>query len=541
MKRRIAGLTALALLAADLPAAADVLCLQDGRIFGNVNLVEGEDSVSVKFEHGTVTIPRSEVRECIIIEGTGLAPQTDEEKEMTAQGKVRFEGKWVSKKRRDQAIEKRLAEQQEEIDAMTARREWHNRHREETKNFVFESTMPMHVYENYKELFEKYYTEFAKTWKIRRPKDVDKLIVKFHVDHEKFMQVTGMGPGVGGFFRFIEPYELNIFYDRLNPDQTEEVIYHELGHYLQKLIDVDFKYPHWPGESLSEFYAASVWDPEAKKLEWGGLHDGRIVQIKSDIEKDEWVKLREQILGCQDRNFQDYSWGWSFVHYLMNHPKHAKNFKKFFLGLSGARDIDRRPQQFGAKALLKTVLGPDMLEAFMKYMKLKNDEELAEMEKEWYTHIQENLNVSTARGYVSAARIAQFTGRKVRAKRLYEDAIATGNANSRTYFLYGNLLHADKERKEAREQWRKAIDADPLVADYYIKLAGELIKDDEHWEEGERLLRLAFEIEPENYYLERNLEDMLRYAARKRLREKEAKEDEEKEEEAEGEDGAESS
>ena len=120
----------------------------------------------------------------------------------------------------------------------------------------------------------------------------------------------------------------------------------------------------------------------------------------------------------------------------------------------------------------------------MKYMKIKSKEELLEMEKAWHAYIQENLEISTAQGFVRAAQMARYTGRKHRAKRLYEDAIATENANSLVYFLYGNLLEEMDDEKAAREAWRKAIEMDPLVAQYYITLAGALIEDEEAWEEG---------------------------------------------------------
>ena len=174
----------------------------------------------------------------------------------------------------------------------------------------------------------------------------------------------------------------------------------------------------------------------------------------------------------------------------------------------------------------------------MKYMKLKNQDELREMEKEWHTHIQENLQITTARGYVSAARMALYTQRKVRAKRLYEEAIATGNANSRTYFLYGHLLEDMDDPKGARENWRKAIEADPLVSDYYIALARRLIEDEDHWEEGEQLLKLSHDIDPDNFFLERNLEALLRNAAKYRRRQAEKKADEEEEDDDEEDEGA---
>ena len=63
--------------------------------------------------------------------------------------------------------------------------------------------------------------------------------------------------------------------------------------------------------------------------------------------------------------------------------------------------------------------------------------------------------------------------------------------------------------KGAREHWRKAIEKDPLVARFYMELGTSLIDDDEEWEEGERLLRLARELDPDDFYLERNLEPLL--------------------------------
>lgn len=86
-----------------------------------------------------------------------------------------------------------------------------------------------------------------------------------------------------GFFRFIEPCELNIFYDRLDPRATEAVLFHELGHYLQKLIDIDFAYPHWPGEALSEYYGGSTWNAEEQEVTVGQILPSRVQAVLFDI------------------------------------------------------------------------------------------------------------------------------------------------------------------------------------------------------------------------------------------------------------------
>ncbi len=79
------------------------------------------------------------------------------------------------------------------------------------------------------------------------------------------------------------------------------------------------------------------------------------------------------------------------------------------------------------------------------------------------------------------------------------------------------LLDDLNESAKAKDNWRKAIELDPLVSEYYISLGKTLLEDDEEGaaEEGERLLRLALEIEPDNLYLEKNLERILRDAKRK--------------------------
>lgn len=525
MKRSTAGILAVALACAS--ARADVLSLKDGRIFDGVNLERVDEGIRVSFENGDVVVPRALVHDFVIEGDLGPAPETDEDREMVDKGFVRFDGRWVTTRERDRKIEQLLEERRAALEEAKERREWRNRLVVESRNFNYEATVPDHIFESYSALCDEYFEAFAKAWKIKKPADEDRATLKLYVDHESFMDITGQGSGIGGFFWPTKPYEVNIYYDRLDPLFTEEVLYHEVGHYLQKLVVIDFKYPHWPGESLCEYYAASTWDPVKKKLDWGGLHPGRITSIKQDIEKDEWVDLRDMILGCNDRNYHDYDWGWSFVHYLMSQPKRAKNFKKFYIALARGRDVDRTVQSYG-RIRMETVSGPEMLASFMKYMKLKDDDDLKELEKEWYTHIRENLQLSDARGFENAAVRSLRLGRKHRAKRLLEQAIELGSRKSITYHRLANVLADMDEDEAAREKWRQAVALDPLVPEYYIALGSSLLreKDEVKWEEGKRLLYLALDIEPDNFYLERNLESLLQRSRRKHQTDKDAEDDE---------------
>jgi len=337
---------------------------------------------------------------------------------------------------------------------------------------------------------------------------VGKLNVAFYVDYDAFLQVTGSPYGVLGFFRFVEPYQLSIFYDRVDPRQTEEVIYHEVGHYLQKLIDVDFKVPHWPGESISEYYAGSTWNPETKELTTGLVMESRLGGIQLEMKQGETVHLRDMILGCQDRNFHDYSWGWSLVHFLMNDRRYRDGFLKFFKALPDDPKIDREGQQYGPTRL-DTVNGPAMLEAFQRYLKLRKDEDLDQLEREWHAYLQDGLVVSTSRGLLDAGSQAMQLGRKHRARRLFEESIAAEDPSPLAYFKLAQVLVSMGERKEAAPHFAKAVELDPLVPEFYIEWGEALLKDDETKEEGRRLLLLAKDIEPDNFYLERNLQRLL--------------------------------
>ena len=508
MRSALVALAALFCLS--LAPRADTIVLTDGRVFDEISISQEDGGVLIHFEHGDVLVPNEQI-ETLISTSTDLIPRTEEEKARFEKGQVRYKGKWVKISQRDRLVKKDLAALREQVENAKNRRLWRNRRILETKNFIFESTCPDAVLENYADLCETYFSEFVKSWKIRKPKGLGKLTLKFFIDQEAFMQVTGMGSGVLGFFRFIEPFELCIFYDRLDPEGTEQVLYHEVGHYLMRLVEDGFKYPHWPGESISEFYSASVWDPVKKKLEWGGIHEGRSTVIHQDIEAGDWVTVDRLLTGAQERTFHDYTWGWSFVHYLLNNPKYAKNFRKFFVAMAKANDIDRQSQDYG-RTVLRSVDGRSMKEGFMKYMKIKGDDGLRKLQDEWYDHIKEKLQVTTARGLADAGRRAERLGRNQRAKRLYEEAIEAGADKSLTFHRYASILDQLGEHEKARENWEKAIRLDPLIADYYVQLGeSHLLHSgaEDSFEVGEEYLLLALDIEPDNFYLDQNLDRLL--------------------------------
>ena len=114
------------------------------------------------------------------------------------------------------------------------------------------------------DLFETYFKIFAKEWGVKRGR-LGKLKVCFYHDEDYFRQVSGAGYGVLGYFRFVDPIELNVYNIRNDKQETLSVIFHEVNHYLVYLIDPKFDYSPWVNEGLAEYYGSSKWDPVKTK------------------------------------------------------------------------------------------------------------------------------------------------------------------------------------------------------------------------------------------------------------------------------------
>jgi len=510
-RRRLAAALALSGVLGATAAASDTLCLKDGRIFDGVVLQRGEGAIRVKFQNGEIAVPLDKVLECVIENDTGFVPTTDEEKQKVAEGLVRFQEKWVKPAERDARLKKLVAEQRAAVEKLKQSRLWRNRVMVDTKTFSVEYTVPPPVFADESELMEAYYADFVKRWKIKRPRDLGKLKVRFYAQPDDFYQVTGMPRGVLAFFEPTEPpYRLQFYYDRLDPMGVERDMLHEFGHYLQCLIEPGFHYPHWPGESLAEYYSTAKFDRSTKKITIEPIVlEERLIEIQYDIEEGERVGLEELIRGGNDGNYHDYTWGWSLIYFLMSKPETAKSFESFYIDLARSRAVEREGYSAFKSTRFDRVEGDEMLALFKKELGLKKDSDVRALEVAWHDYVQHDISVTSSRGLARAARLAGRFGRQHRAKRLYEEAIAAGDADALTQSRYAELLASMDEKEAAREHWAKAVELDPLVPDFYIAWGECLLDDAKTKDEGKRLLKLAQEIAPDNLYLEQNLEELL--------------------------------
>jgi hypothetical protein len=476
------------------PAAADILMLKDGRVVDDKPMHRVADGIEIRYEHGVVLVPTALVQDAVLEEDKVWTPQTEEEKTQTAKGFVRFEGKWVTPRQREELVAKRVEKHKKLLEEMKSHREWRNRQILDTKFFRFEYTLPQHVFEPYRDAMEAYFAEFARTWKIKTPKAEERLPVCFYVDEESFHQIGGVPPGVLGYFRFVKPWDLNIFYERLDPGLSEDVMFHEANHYLQLLVDQKFAVPHFPGESLAEYYGASSWDPEKKKLTVGLIQEGRLCEIQTDSAGDERPGLAQLISAPRGSPgaYQHYTWGWSFVHFLMNDARYRDKFVRFFLSLSGAKGVAHVSAGNGD---MQTIEQADVLTVFMRELGLKDANALRKLEAEWYDYVDTKLKLVGASGLEKAGFEAKHAGRKLRATRLLQEALDKGSTNALVYKELAELLVDAGKPEVSIELLKKGLAIDPLNGEFYHLLAERMRAfGKDHKDEFERLQALAKEV-----------------------------------------------
>lgn len=496
---RLSALAFAAVAALSAPARADLLQLKDGRFVDGVKLVVEADHVLVRYTRGDVKVPLDMVEDWVLDGVPPPEPRTDEEREKRAQGLVRYRGKWVKPELRDKGIADAVAKRRAEIEERRSHLEWRNRYKWETRNFTFESTLPPAVGEEYAATLETYFEHAKKEWSLKVPKDWGKLKVCLYHDRKSFNQVSGGRGGTLAYYRFVAPRELNCYWDRLAPDFSIACMLHEATHYVADLIDDDSQFPHWINESVAEYFGASRVDPKAKTVQLGGMQPGRLTEVRSDISAGTRVRLQD-LIGKGDGDYRHYTWGWTFVHFMFETPAYSKKFRKYFVDLAKAKDVQRERSGFG----FTSVSGDECLRVFLDRF---GKDSLEAIEKEWWAYI-DKLEAPGVRGYEHAGIEAYSQGLwKLRAPRLLKAAIDGGTTNPKVYETYAHCLLLKARGKDAPEAGEAlaVLDkglavCDPLCADLWAA-KGYVLHSLDRKPEAEQCVELAREMNPDDQYL----------------------------------------
>lgn len=462
-----------------------MLALIDGRFVEGRPLERVEGGYNVKFENGTIFVPQALVRDCFLEKDGEYVPQTDEEEAKFAKGLVPWGGTWVSKQYRDKKRQEAVDRRRREIEQQKARQEWRNHVTVNTRKFVYKHTLPDDIFLELQDLFETYYDFFTDYWGIRPSPKFGKPTIHIYHNEDYFHERSGAPDGVVGWYHPLTR-ELHFFYDRDRHRFTIDVMFHEGNHMLTHMIDEKVLYPAWLNEGMAEYFGASRWDPEAKKMTVGHLQSARLAVMQDEIDDGKWQDL-EALMRAQRINANEYSWAWSFCHFLLSSEKYEKQFRKFYLALARSSSVEKTTIMLAMK-----VIEPDeVIEALKRHLKFKD---LKQLEQEWHEYVKDNLTKrQTDLDYGMAAWIMTLYGEEAKAKRLFRKALEKGSDEAWVHYGYAELRQAEKPALALKHATR-ATELDPLHARGWALRGRCLFNDDQA--EGLRLLRLGEELNP---------------------------------------------
>jgi tetratricopeptide (TPR) repeat protein len=484
------------------PPVLDSLALKDGRFFEGKPVKKTDKGFRVQFENGEVFVPADLVKDYYSSSfATDYTPKDEDEKQKLEQGLIPVSGKWVPKKDLERDIQKRNAAAQKRIAEAKKHSGWADRYRAESKHFKFEHQLPPELFEEFKNLLETYYDVFTKKWGLAMTAKT-KPLVCIYIDEQQYYRTSGAPRGAIGFFWFTKvPVELDLYWDRLDPRQTIDVLFHEGNHLLTHMVNEKFRYPAWINESMAEYFGASRWDPVKKHMSIGHLQAGRLMVVKDAIKKNDWLKLKDMI---EMERFQalHYAWGWTFIHFVMSTEKYKKNFERFYLDLANKTGVKRVPWQ----GIFRTVEPALQIEMLLKYLAVKD---LDVLQREWYDYIKE-LEVNDALGFDEAGRLMRQMGSPKKAAEYLARAVELGTKNAATFAVYGEVLTGQRKYKEAIEMLDRATSLDPLTAKFWFAKGGayRAQSGEQNKETGLKLIKLAAEMDPEDTEIQFYIDNM---------------------------------
>ncbi|RKY21185.1 MAG: hypothetical protein DRQ55_05265 [Planctomycetota bacterium] len=485
-------LAVLAFLSA--PAAAfDRVLLKDGRAIEG-KLIDSEDSgfIMLRLPGADVPIPLSMVDKTFVEDLDDYVPKNKKEEKYLRQGKVLFEGSWMSRTRREQQLQKRRDADEGAIKQAREEQKWKNHKQLNTRHFDIASNCTQEVLDEYADMMEAYYKYFTDFWHIKLKAKDAKRRMKFFMyrNAADFHAITGMRRGVLGYFQPTtgELHLFDMFDDRA---YAQAVMFHEGNHLLTHLIDTGYLYPPWMNEGMAEYYGSAKIN-EQSEFEIGGLQYGRIAAMRHDDATGQALRIRDVMLAPRGGGYtaRHYSYGWSFVHFLMETPKYAKSFRGFFKNLPDNPGVETSILTW-QKGAFTAPSEESVIEAFESRM----GKSVEDLEDEWRLFIAQAYGELSPNAYYFAARLfkngepLENDQHVVFAMEFYDKAVQAGIENAKAYREYAEMLRKGgmDESSSSRsiiitpdpvKAWlmcQRAIELDPIDPLNYMEGAGALI------------------------------------------------------------------
>ncbi len=494
MKKLALFLAALSCFS-QVPASADRLVTTDGRILVPKKARPKDAGYVLTFEHGEVVLPDKSLVKAVEIEGdmSEYVPANEDEKQKLAQGFVRYQGRWYSKTGYEQELKKQFEAGKKRADELALHAEFSNAWVKETSHFEIRSNTSPEWIDYYGELLETYYNLMDKRFSIKVAPSLrrTKMVVKIFKNRSEFTKLTGMSPGVAGFF---DPNEmtLNFYHDYQEPSISQWVALHEGTHLITHLIEPQYKAQIWLNEALADYFGSA--DVERGKngklvINSGKIQTDRVLTVQLAIQSGDAVTLAA-LFEVEQEDFTafEYAHAWSFVYFLNETPKYKKGFDRFFKDIYTLdKSVVFRVVPYGKTGAAKEASPQEIRRVVMQTLVGKNDDAaVAALDKEWKDFVAaipiqgaearfKRAYRSVIQGQMNADDADSLKKALAEASADLDFAISQDIADPRAWWTRARTRMAQGKRDEARKDLEEAVQRDPLNAVYRFDLGMLLI------------------------------------------------------------------
>lgn len=465
-----------ALLACALPAHADLVVTKDGRSVEALKVREVGDRYEITLKAGTISCPKSDVASAEIVEDAAeYVPKNDDEKKKLESGFVRFNGRWMTKTALQVELDKRAKESQKRAADHAQHSDFFKGWTKESQHFKFQSNTSPELLDYYANLLEAYYNLMDSRIGIKPTPTLraTKMKVNIFKNMEEFLTLAELPTGYGTLGYFSPPLQtLNFYHDFSDPALSTWVALHECTHLLTYLIDPQFVpsvYSIWVNEGVADFFGSAevTVDPKSKKItiQPGKLQLHRTLTVQGAIKEGNDVKLKD-LLETTYQNFGgfEYAHAWSFIYYLNSKDTTRKAFASFFKDLYTRTGVESK--RYGNQVVVEHA---EINKLLLSKLKTKD---LDALDKEWKAFIAAiPLDGPEARFERARYYIDWGGGDEDQSRKDLEAAIEGGITHPAAYAGRAELAWRKGDRDQAIADMRRALELDPLNAQYHYMLA----------------------------------------------------------------------
>ncbi len=208
---------------------------------------------------------------------------------------------------------------------------WHEAYDVSTSHYKIRTNVDKKTSKRYKKLMEEMHSEYRKAFKGYKPKTKGKYSVWIFRNQQDFMQETGRGQNVGGFYD-AQTKRVSSYRGVFGSGTTDAVLALEGCHqYLDSIMTDMGTAPAWIVEGFAVYFE-SARASETGSVKMEKVPRDRLMELKSAISNNKFIRLDQLIRRSRSRFGRvEQAHAWSLIYFMTKTGgKYGKILSTFF-------------------------------------------------------------------------------------------------------------------------------------------------------------------------------------------------------------------